>query len=550
MARITLLSAYESNEGNVNVDSEHEDTIPGLSSLNLDGTLANLTLEGDMSSSGAANAGASTSAFSINMSPSQSANGANGDSVLRSPDSAVGSSRRLRKLTGGKPLGLDEESSTFDAPAADAESSAPSTSAAAAAAGASDAGATDISSVNSVSAPTAVDPTSPRSSLQQEEDDRPLPPLPGPGESRPRKQSLTSSSQTLSATNNGTLNRRHKGGASMSSISEMNHDSPRDSVTDYDSASIKFRTMRSYASGSPDEYGRSSPSSLQAVFRQTLAPPVRLQGTAHLSPRPEPQPADIIHRPFHLLRILYASMDASGPGAYLTSVIHIDPAVWKPASWRSSGSSKSAKLTGQEAKIKCCDALVVHLEAVKRAGAPLLDGGREERFGADDASSRLSKSQMETVTRSAEEMLALLEALDDELDSTHKLLTSRGVAVGSGWKGKSRSSWGSRVAARVDKMAARNSPSDQNSVERYIDLLSQLFYLSDVLNEHLKNFTGDQSTKPYQSLNDKMYKAIESKLNRFAQFIGIILVPFVMDDFKVFMVRLLGMYKKGISNQD
>lgn len=232
-------------------------------------------------------------------------------------------------------------------------------------------------------------------------------------------------------------------------------------------------------------------------------------------------------------------MDASGPGAYLTSVIHIDPAVWKPASWRSSANSKSAKLTGQEVKIKCCDALISHLEAVKRAGAPLLDGGLEERFAPDDANARLSKTQMEQVTRSAEEMLVLLEALDDELDASHKLLTSRGVAIGSGWKGKSRSSWGSRAAARLDKISSRGSPSEANSVERYIDLLSQLFYLSDTLNEHLKNFTGELSTKPYQNLNDKIFKAIETKLNRFAQFISIILVPFVMDDFKVFMVRLI-----------
>lgn len=270
---------------------------------------------------------------------------------------------------------------------------------------------------------------------------------------------------------------------------------------------------------------------LQAVFRSTLAPPIRLQGSAHLTPRPEPQPTEVLHRPFHLMRILYASMDSSGPGAYLSSSLHIDPAVWKPSNWRAAGSSSKSgqpKLVGQEAKARALEVLVSNMEAIKAAAGLLLEGPREDRHGVD-SSTRLSKAQVDQATAVGNELSTLLDALDDDLDATHKTLANKGVSVGA-WKGKSKSGWGSRLSARVDKMS-RGS----DSPDRYIDLLSQWFVSAQILDEHLRCFTGP-CTAAYHALPHKTYKQIETRLNRASQFVGTVVVPFVMDDFRLLMV--------------
>lgn len=269
---------------------------------------------------------------------------------------------------------------------------------------------------------------------------------------------------------------------------------------------------------------------LQKALRSTLAPPPRFLGSAQQSPRVVPQPAEPIHRPFHLLRALRTSMNDNGSGAYLTSAIHVDPGVWKPSNLRSSNFSKSGsgpKVSALEAKARVCEALATHLNAIRAAGSVLLEGQREDRRGAESA--RLPKAQADQAIRAGDEMATLLDALDDELDLTFKALQSRGVQVGE-WKGKSKSSWGSRFSARVDKMS-RGS----DSPDRYIEALAQFFSSAQTIDDHLRCFTGP-STAAYLSIPHKTYQQIEARVTRAAQFVGTIIVPFVLDDLKQFMV--------------
>lgn len=270
-----------------------------------------------------------------------------------------------------------------------------------------------------------------------------------------------------------------------------------------------------------------SVSPLQNNFRSTLAPPARYQGSAFQSPHPEPQPAEPIHRPFHLIRTLRASMNEAGSGAYLTSSVHIDPGVWKPSNVRSNFNKGTNKVSALEAKARVCEALVTHLDAIKTAGAILLEGQREDRRGTDQ--SRLPKQQIEAANRAGSELASLLDGLDDELDSTFKALQSRGVQVGD-WKGKSKSSWGSRFSARVDKMS-RGS----DSPDRYIESLSLLFAAVQTIDDHLRCFTGP-STPGYYAIPHKTYTQIEARVTRAAQFVGAVIVPFVMDDLRLFIV--------------
>lgn len=503
MARITLLSAYEG--------SDAEEATAGIGTLMLETTSINSTPPP---------APAPNLHLSSDISPT---NGDAGPSnPLRSPVSASAlSSRRKKRITSKQSFGLDEEADLSGLDGVDGD----------------EASIQEASSVRGLKTLPPVE-ASPRTSA---ESDRPLPPLPASGGGdRTRKMSVAEEAQAgvianSTTTSNSISRRRHQRGPtgqSMSSISELNA-SPRGSMIESYEGSTRSRTVssRTYVNG---DASIPPVPPLQPAFRSTLAPPIRLQGNAHLAPRPEPQPTELIHRPFHLLRILCMSMDPSGPGAYLTSAIHIDPAMWKPSNWRQPGSSKSSsqpKLVGQEAKARACEALIGHLEAIRSTAAPLLMGVRDERYGGE-GQARLSKHEMEQANRVGGELSTLLDGLDDELDATHKALQSKGVAVGT-WKGKTKSSWGSRISARVDKMS-RGS----DSPERYVDLLGQLFLSAQVVDEHLRCFTGP-CTPAYHALPHKTYKQIETRLTRAAQFVGAVIVPFVMDDFRQFMVSCL-----------
>jgi len=245
--------------------------------------------------------------------------------------------------------------------------------------------------------------------------------------------------------------------------------------------------------------------------------------------QPEPQPVDLIHRPFHLMRLLYTSMDPTQPGAYISSYLHVDSTMWKPQSWKANGKSRGEfRLGAQDAKARVCAALIAQLESIKSSGAPLLEGTRNARYG-DEPTVRLSVAEKDQASRVAAHMASLLDSLDDELDSSHKTLQSKGVSVG-GWKGKTKSSWGSRLSARVDKMSR-----SQDNPDRYLDLLQQLFASFQIIDDHLHCFTG-QCTPAYHSLPPKTYKQIEARLTRAAQFVAMVVIPFVMDDLRQLLV--------------
>jgi hypothetical protein len=380
------------------------------------------------------------------------------------------------------------------------------------------------------------------SPVDSEESDRPLPPLPTSDKTRSPAEGLL-----MSPTAQGSINRRRQqhpvASRSVSSISELNNGSPRGSLVDSpDTSSPRNRTvsaLKSFGHANGGDVTVPPMPPLQAAYKSTLAPPIRLQGNAHLAPSPESQPQDPLHRPFHLLRLLHASMDPTKPGAYITSFFHIDSTMWKPASWRQSTKGREIRLNAQDAKTRVCAALVAHLEAIKTRGAPLLEGQRTTPYGDDPTASGLSTAEKDQVGRVAADLASLLDGFDDELDTSHKALHSKGVPVGA-WKGKSKAGWGSRLSARVDKMS-RNS----DSTDRYIDLLQQLFASFQTLDDHLSCITGP-CTPAYHALPAKTYRHLEARLTRASQFVGIVVVPCVMDDLRQLLVSMAGVDILGL----
>lgn len=58
-----------------------------------------------------------------------------------------------------------------------------------------------------------------------------------------------------------------------------------------------------------------------------------------------------------------------------------------------------------------------------------------------------------------------------------------------------------------------------------------------VIEDHLSCFVGP-CTPAYQAMPEKHYRLLEARLNRIAEFVGAVIVPFVMDDFKQFFVSV------------
>jgi len=161
----------------------------------------------------------------------------------------------------------------------------------------------------------------------------------------------------------------------------------------------------------------------------------RSNSSSLMSPVPEPQPAESIHRPFHLLRILSSSMDPNGPGAYLTGAIHISPHIWQNSiHTRGQASKNQFRILAQDTKVRCMESLIINLEIVRATGIPLLDGPRELKYGAPLTHVPPPRAG-DGLGRIAEDFAQALDALEDEMDQSYKLLFKAGVAV-NGWKGK------------------------------------------------------------------------------------------------------------------
>lgn len=174
--------------------------------------------------------------------------------------------------------------------------------------------------------------------------------------------------------------------------------------------------------------------SSRSSHRSTL--PRSPSGTL-ISPIPEPQPTELILRSFHILRVICLSMDPESSGAYLTSHIHISPAVWQAGVFNKVGQKSSGppKIVAQEAKTRVLQTMCFHLDIIKTAAAPLLDGGREYMQG--QTAPQMDGTTLHRMTGIADELCAILDAMDEDMVNGYKILTKHGVQV-QPWKEKSK----------------------------------------------------------------------------------------------------------------
>ena len=134
----------------------------------------------------------------------------------------------------------------------------------------------------------------------------------------------------------------------------------------------------------------SSPLSSTSRHGSIATPSLASPSGSLMSPLPESQPYEIIHRPFHLLRLLRQSMDPNGSGSYLTGRLHISPAIWKPAIWPKTASGLKPlgppRIAAQEGKVRIMESLIINIAIVSRTGIELLNGPKEYRPGEEGIS--------------------------------------------------------------------------------------------------------------------------------------------------------------------
>jgi hypothetical protein len=124
--------------------------------------------------------------------------------------------------------------------------------------------------------------------------------------------------------------------------------------------------------------------------------------TGLYSPQPQPAPQDILHRPFHLLRLTRLSM--YGKGAYLTRKLFVSSDVW------SQGGSKVLHL---DTKIQVLHALSNHLEAIASVSASLLPEGSEAVYSSELGGGETPKSAMKMSPSPAQVGVEFVKILDD-----------------------------------------------------------------------------------------------------------------------------------------
>ena len=177
----------------------------------------------------------------------------------------------------------------------------------------------------------------------------------------------------------------------------------------------------------------SSRSSMRSHSTLTRSP----SGTL-ISPVPEPQPPEIVHRSFHLLRLICKSMDPMSTGAYLTASIHISPAVWQPSAWSKPNGKlvNPPRIVPQDVKFRVLETMCFHLDLINKNARDLIDGDRAYAHGRRIPG---SPDEVERTRKQAEvlgkELAKSLGALDEDMTVGYKSLMKAGVPVGS-WKEK------------------------------------------------------------------------------------------------------------------
>lgn len=135
------------------------------------------------------------------------------------------------------------------------------------------------------------------------------------------------------------------------------------------------------------------------------------QGPSLPSSATEPPPANPIHRPFHVLRLLRHTI-VSPSGGFLSSRLHIPRAIWSQA---------TVKLVSLDVKVRVIEVLILSSASLSKHGNALV---ADEALDGDSGTIKLSRIRTDMPTR-VKDFIKSLDETDGLLDEMEKLLNKK-----------------------------------------------------------------------------------------------------------------------------
>ncbi|KAI0757168.1 hypothetical protein C8Q80DRAFT_1090537 [Daedaleopsis nitida] len=256
-----------------------------------------------------------------------------------------------------------------------------------------------------------------------------------------------------------------------------------------------------------------------------LVPPPPIPYTnipaAPLSPLPTSAPSDVQRKPYHMMFLLRQTM-TSKTGGYITRRLHVPQEVW---------SQGGAKLTNVPEKIRVVEVLCSALEELQNWSA--------EYFGAGNVSSGLVLGIGSIGRKEGELWASKLEDFTGVCDGVVGQFGKK-LGVGEGFITKKSSgvtSWGGRLTRQFDKIT---NGKNLDSPALYVQGLSRLFQVAQILDEHTKAASPAALAPLYTAFPPDIRAALDTKLRHASEFFAKVVLTFVIRD----MALLLDKYVK------
>ncbi|KAI1797720.1 hypothetical protein LXA43DRAFT_877260 [Ganoderma leucocontextum] len=243
--------------------------------------------------------------------------------------------------------------------------------------------------------------------------------------------------------------------------------------------------------------------------------------TAPLSPFPSSAPSDPLRKPYHMMSLIRQTM-TSKTGGYVTRRLHVPQEVW---------SQGGAKLTNVPEKIRVVEVLCSALEELVHWSA--------EYFGAGNVSSGMALGIGAIGRKEGERWAAKLEEFSSVCDGVVGQFGKK-LGVGEGFVTKKSSgvtSWGGRLTRQFDKIT---NGKNLDSPALYVQSLSRLFQVAQVLDEHTKAAAPQGMALLYVAFPLDVRSALDMKLRHASEFFAKVVLTFVIRD----MALLLDKYVK------
>eukprot|EP00160_Parvularia_atlantis_P013786 Unigene3057_Nuclearia_a/m.9402 Unigene3057_Nuclearia_a/g.9402 ORF Unigene3057_Nuclearia_a/g.9402 Unigene3057_Nuclearia_a/m.9402 type:complete len:325 (-) Unigene3057_Nuclearia_a:60-1034(-) len=235
------------------------------------------------------------------------------------------------------------------------------------------------------------------------------------------------------------------------------------------------------------ELGRNMPPPSLSAFTFKEQPPI---GTM-----PETAPSDPLRRPYWLMKLLALTMTRGG---YMTPKLYVPRNVWF---------QQGAKFTAIESKFTNCETILIWLQKLQ-----------------DETLTDTNK-----VSKDLDEFIAQLEnvqnALARKLKFISELKQEKNVAVQN--MSARLAQMGSKISKSVERLQANVMRLKIDDDTAYIELLIQVFELSQFFNNWINHFEAAQEA------------IIVNKLKRVSDFFYNVLCAFVLRDFSMLLERYM-----------